>query len=200
MLANERPHPIGPYPLVWHGGLIFQSHLFLQAAGLPTKPVECSCPWLHPWLAPLRMNLDAKSASFKKRIILFIFGCAGSSLLLGVFSCCDEQGLLSSCSAGASHCGGFSCCRVQALGHMGFSRLQFLASRAQVQCSWYTGFVAPQHMESSLTRDWTLVSCFGRQILNHWATREAPDQPVFMHLAGMCIRGEVTWFIATRAS
>ena len=26
------------------------------------------------------------------------------------FSSCSEQGLLSSCSAWASHCGGFSCC------------------------------------------------------------------------------------------
>ena len=31
-------------------------------------------------------------------------------------SSCREQGLLSSCSAWASHCGGFSCCRAQALG------------------------------------------------------------------------------------
>ena len=29
---------------------------------------------------------------------------------------CGEQGLLSSCSAWASHCGGFSCCRAQAAG------------------------------------------------------------------------------------
>ena len=27
-------------------------------------------------------------------------------------------------------------------------------------------------MESSRTRDWTHVPCFGRRILNHWATRE----------------------------
>ena len=33
------------------------------------------------------------------------------------FSSCDEQGLLSSCSAWASHCGGFSCCGARALGH-----------------------------------------------------------------------------------
>ena len=33
------------------------------------------------------------------------------------FSSCGEQGLLSSCGAQASHCGGFSCCRVQALEH-----------------------------------------------------------------------------------
>ena len=32
------------------------------------------------------------------------------------FSCCGEWGLLSSCSAQAGHCCGFSCCRAQALG------------------------------------------------------------------------------------
>ena len=42
---------------------------------------------------------------------LFIFGCAGSSV---------QNGLLSSCSARASHCSGFSCCGAQALGCEGF--------------------------------------------------------------------------------
>ena len=38
-----------------------------------------------------------------------------------VFSSCCEWGLLLSCSAQASHCGGFFCCGAQALGHAGFS-------------------------------------------------------------------------------
>ena len=38
-----------------------------------------------------------------------------------VFSSCGKQGLLSSCDVQASHCGGFSCGRVQALGHVGIS-------------------------------------------------------------------------------
>ena len=33
--------------------------------------------------------------------------------------------------------------------------------------------VAPRHVGSSWIRDQTCVSCFGRQILYHWATREA---------------------------
>ena len=38
-------------------------------------------------------------------ILLFIiFGCAGSSLLQGLFSSCREQGLLSGYTAPASHC------------------------------------------------------------------------------------------------
>ena len=52
--------------------------------------------------------------------LLFIFGCAGSSLVHGLFSRCCEWGLLSSCGAQASHCGGFSC-GAQALGHGAFS-------------------------------------------------------------------------------
>ena len=53
-------------------------------------------------------------------ISLFIFGCAGSSLLHGLFSSCSKQQLFSRCSAWASHCSGFSC-EAQTLGHAGFS-------------------------------------------------------------------------------
>ena len=35
------------------------------------------------------------------------------------------------------------------------------------------GLGAPQHVRSSRTRDQTCVSCIGRQILYHRATREA---------------------------
>ena len=36
------------------------------------------------------------------KLIFIFFGCAGSSLLCGLFSGCGKQGLLSSCSAWAS--------------------------------------------------------------------------------------------------
>ena len=49
----------------------------------------------------------------------FTFSCAGSLSLLGLFSSCGEQGLLSSCSAPASRCVGFSCGGAQALGPSG---------------------------------------------------------------------------------
>ena len=39
----------------------------------------------------------------------YLFGCAGSWLLLKPFSNCDERELLSSCGSWASHCSGFSC-------------------------------------------------------------------------------------------
>ena len=44
------------------------------------------------------------------------------------------------------------------------------AQAKELRC---TGWVALQHVGSSWTRDWTCVSCIGRQILNHWATRKA---------------------------
>ena len=43
-------------------------------------------------------------------IYLLIYGCAGSSLLHGLFPSCEEQGLPSSCGARAFHCSGFSLC------------------------------------------------------------------------------------------
>ena len=51
---------------------------------------------------------------------LFIFGCAESSLLSGLFSSCGEWGLLSYWGAQASHCSDFSCCGTWALGRSGF--------------------------------------------------------------------------------
>ena len=61
-----------------------------------------------------------RSLSFKifcNLISLFIFGCAGSSLLHWLFSCCHEWEPLSSCCVWASHCGGFSCGGAQAPEH-----------------------------------------------------------------------------------
>ena len=51
---------------------------------------------------------------------LFIFGCAGSSLMRGLFSSCGEQELVSNCGGQASHCSGSSCWSL--LRHAGFSR------------------------------------------------------------------------------
>ena len=37
---------------------------------------------------------------------------------------------------------------------------------------WCTGLAAPGYVGSSLTRGQTCVSCIGKQMLNHWTTRE----------------------------
>jgi len=75
------------------------------------------------------------------KIILFLdLGCAWGFVAVRALLYCRDWGLLSSCSACASHFDGFSCCRVRALGCEGFSscgvwaqELQFLGSRAQAQ-------------------------------------------------------------------
>ena len=36
----------------------------------------------------------------------------------------------------------------------------------------HMGLIASQHVGSSPTKDWTHLSCIGRQILYHWATKE----------------------------
>ena len=49
------------------------------------------------------------------------------------------------------------------------------APDTQAQQLWLTGLVALRHVGSSQTRARTRVHCIGRQILNHCATREAPQ-------------------------
>ena len=85
--------------------------------------------------------------SFKLNLFFFIFGYAGSLSLCGLFSNCGEQGL-------------HSCCRVQALGCVGFHSCG----------SWDQGSVA-----QGIFLD---VSRTGRQILYHWATRETREGEV----------------------
>ena len=52
---------------------------------------------------------------------------------------------------------------------------------------WLTDPVAPWHVGSSQTRARTHVPCIGRQILNHCATREAPNEESF----AMVLRGNI---------
>ena len=68
-----------------------------------------------------------------------LLGTLGLCCCAGAFSSCSKWGLLSSCNAKASHCGGFSCCGAQALGHVDFS-------------SCGLGLVAPWHVGFSRTR------------------------------------------------
>ena len=59
--------------------------------------------------------LDLIPCTFKFTY-LFIFGCVGSSLLCAGFLQLQRAGATLPSSAGASHCGSFSCCGAQALG------------------------------------------------------------------------------------
>ena len=53
-------------------------------------------------------------------LLIYLFSTAlGLRRCTQAFFSCRERGLLCSCSAWASHCSGFSCCRVLPLGLMG---------------------------------------------------------------------------------
>ena len=99
-----------------------------------------------------------------------------------LFSSCGERGLrfivvhrllIAVASLVAEH--DFSCCRAWPPG----ARASVVVARGLSSCGlqaqqfWRTGLVAPRHVGSSWTRARTRVSCTGRQILNHCATREA---------------------------
>ena len=103
-----------------------------------------------------------------ERLYYWFFGCAGSSLLCGPFSSCSKSGLLSSCVVRVSHHSGFSRCRTQALGYVGFSSWGAWALE-------HGNLDALRHMGFSQIRDQTHVSCIGRQILYHRARREAQN-------------------------
>ena len=64
--------------------------------------------------------MKAVFLSFIKVIYLLYLAVVGFHCCTGFFSSCREWGLLASCGAWASHCGGFSRCRAQALECVGF--------------------------------------------------------------------------------
>ena len=100
---------------------------------------------------------------FNNFIYVFIFGCAGASLLCGLFFSWGERGC-SDCGARFSLTGLLSwspqgtCASVLAARGLH-------SSGAQVSCSGHVG--------SSRLSDWARVSCLGRWILRRRATREA---------------------------
>ena len=94
-----------------------------------------------------------------------IYGCA-ASLLLRRLALVAVSGAALHLSLRASHSGGFSCCRVQALG-------QGLPSCSTwAQQLWRTALVVLRHVGSPRTRDRTHGPCIGRQILSHSTGRE----------------------------
>ena len=77
-----------------------------------------------------------------------------------------NQGLLSSYGAWPS------LVAEQALGCAGFSSCSSWTPEHRLN-SWGAWASLPWHMGSSQIRDQICVSCIGRQILYHWATKEA---------------------------
>ena len=113
-------------------------------------------------------------------IILFIFGCAGSSLVLELFSSCRQQGLLSSCGAQASHWGGFSC-GARALGSMSFSSclMGLVVATPRLQS---TGSVIVAHglscsLACGILLDQGSNSCLLHRLAGRFFTTEPPGKP-----------------------
>ena len=113
------------------------------------------------WLFILRR---LKSTSlFSKIIYLFMLAvlglchCSGFSLVAESRLLAAEHGLQVQASVAALGLRGRGCWPLEHRSIVGMHKLS---------CSWHVG--------SSPIRDGTLVSCTGRQVLDHWATREAP--------------------------
>ena len=120
-------------------------------------------------------NLSHWTVFFVCNFVYFIFGCARSFLLHGLFSSCGERGLLlCNCSVRASHSSGFSCCGARTLGCVGFSSCR-VGSAAAALRFWSTGSIvvacglhcSVEGGGSTWIRDQSCVSCIGRQILYH---------------------------------
>ena len=122
--------------------------------------------WFPPPCPPSFLPLKKKITYF-----IFIFGCAGSSLLCTGFLQLWQAGgtlhwvrglLIVAASLTAEH--SFRC-------------VDFSSRSTQAQLWWCMDIVALRHVESSWIRNQTHVSCIGRQISIHCGTREVPLLP-----------------------
>ena len=99
---------------------------------------SCCCLFLFSYKAYLLKEFYLFIYSFIYSFIyLFIYGCIGSLLLHAGFLQLQRAGAILCCGARASHCGGFPCCRAQALG----TRASVVVARGL----WSTGAVVVAH-------------------------------------------------------
>ena len=106
---------------------------------------------------------------FLIKFYLFVFRCIGSSLLRAGFLQLWQAGATLRCSAQASHCGGFSCCRAQALG----ARASVVVARGLSSCG-------------SRALDCRLGSCgtWAQLLYSMWDLPRPGLEPVSPALAG----------------
>ena len=106
----------------------------------------------------------------------WLFGWAGSSLLCRLLSSYGEQGLLSGCEVWASHCGGFSHHRAQALGH-GLQEVWHLGpvgSVVVVPGFWNTGLAVVAHGLSCSRACGIFLDQGSKSCLQHWQANSLP--------------------------
>ena len=106
-------------------------------------------------------------------LLLFYFDCSGSSLLLGLFSSCREQGLLLSCGSWSPRCGGFFCRGVWAPG--------VWASVVVVPGLWSAGSIVVAQAQL-LRGTWNLpgsgIRLMSPALTGRFFTTEPPGQPL----------------------
>ena len=142
------------------------------------EPPYCSSQWLYqftfpptlqeefPFLHTLSSIYYLQTFLFNKFICLFIY-LIYFWLHWAFIAVCRLSLVAASRGYSSLWCTGFSL--------WWLLLLQSTGSRARrLQQLRRTGLAAPWHVGSSRIRAQTCVSCIGRQILNHCATREAP--------------------------
>ena len=75
----------------------------------------------------------------------------------------------------------------------GFMHTGFNSCSMWTQYLWHASLVILQHVGYSWTRNQTYVLCFGRQVLNHWTTREVQT------LVNFCFKQNYRWGICWHA-
>ena len=105
---------------------------------------------------------------------------SGASCLLWVGPpVCSEWGLLSAVVRGLLTLVASFVLELRLWG-VGLQQLQLLDSPARARSCGTRALVAPCHVGSSWTSNWTRVSCICRQILYHWAIKEASRSMYFI--------------------
>ena len=123
--------------------------------------------WLaSSWVSKSRTQLSIIIIIFSKPLLEITLIYFVSSLLHVGFLQLWRAGATPCGSAQASHCSGFS------LLETGFRSTGFSTRGTWARSLWHIGLGAPQHVESSWTKDRTPVPCIGRWILSHYTIRE----------------------------
>ena len=129
------------------------------SAPIPPSGFRVHCIFLFSLACPQHPSWQSKCRSCKenlkspREVLFFFFNiCLFNLAVLGLCCCeqafcsCGKQGLLFTYVSQASHHGGFSCCRAQAVALMGFSScgsqapepgLSNCGTRAQLPCSMW---------------------------------------------------------------
>ena len=137
-------------------------YLFLQMRNVPHQESNpCPLQW-NPNHWTTREVRHLKSFFFFSILNNYFFGCAGSSLLCGLFSSCGEQGLLSNCTWFIVH--GLL---ISVASLIAEPRLWSSASVVMAPT-----LVALWHVGPSWIRNWTRDCCIGRWILYNWVTKK----------------------------